>query len=262
MFSRCCSGSILLCLFISVCAEGAELKDDSRVPSGHRPNIILIMVDDMGYSDLGCYGGEIETPSIDALAESGLRFTQFYNQGRCCPTRASLMTGLHPHQTGIGHMTAPPGRPLGITGAYQGYLNRQCTTLAEVLDAAGYHTLMTGKWHLGADRKDCWPLQRGFDRFYGCLSGAINYFRPGGDRGITEGNNPVATPDGWYATDAFTDRAIDYINEARELDDRPFFLYLAYNAPHWPLNAKWTDYLKYRDRYRDGWHSLMRLRQA
>jgi len=261
MFSRCFSVSTFLCLFFVASLQGAEAKDSGRTLSMSRPNIVLIMVDDMGYSDLGCYGSEIDTPNIDSLAKGGLRFTQFYNQGRCCPTRASLMTGLQPHQVGIGHMTAPPGKPLGITGPYQGYLNHDCTTLAEVLKAAGYHTLMTGKWHLGADRRDCWPLVRGFERFYGCLSGAINYFKPGGDRGITEGNDPVATPDGWYATDAFTDRAIDYINEARESADRPFFLYLAYNAPHWPLNAKWEDYQKYRDRYRDGWNVLMRRRQ-
>ncbi len=119
-------------------------------------------------------------------------------------------------------------------------------------DAGYLKFLMIGKWHLGADRKDCWSLQRGFEHSCGCLSGAITYFEPGGDWGITEGNDPVATPDGWYATDALTHRAIDDINEAHESADRPFFLYLAYDAPHWPLNAKWGDYQKYRDRYRAG----------
>ena len=170
--------------------------------AGTRPNIIVILVDDMGFSDIGCYGSEIETPNLDSLAAGGLRFTQFYNSGRCCPTRASLMTGLHPHQVGIGHMTEPPKQPLGITGAYQGYLNDNCITIAELLKATGYHTLMTGKWHLGYADRNNWPLQRGFDRFYGGISGAFNYFKPGGDRVITEGNAVSATPEGWYATDA------------------------------------------------------------
>jgi arylsulfatase len=228
--------------------------------SGTRPNVIIVLVDDMGYSDLGCYGGEIDTPHIDALASGGLQFTQFYNQGRCCPTRASLMTGLQPHQVGIGHMTAPPGQPLGFEGPYQGYLNDNCVTVAEVLKSAGYTTLMTGKWHLGIDQKQCWPLQRGFDRYFGCLSGAINYFKPGGDRGLTDGNEPIEAPEGFYATDNFTDKAIRYIDDATKDSDTPFFLYLAYNAPHWPMNAKWEDYQKYRGKYKDGWRALMRAR--
>ncbi|MDG1872635.1 MAG: sulfatase-like hydrolase/transferase, partial [Mariniblastus sp.] len=121
--------------------------------NAQKPNIVIILVDDMGFSDIGCYGSEIETPHIDALASGGLRFTQFYNSGRCCPTRASLMTGRHPHQVGIGHMTAPPGKPLELPGPYQGFLNDNCVTLAQVLKSAGYHTLMTGKWHLGLESK-------------------------------------------------------------------------------------------------------------
>ncbi|MEM6364487.1 MAG: arylsulfatase, partial [Planctomycetota bacterium] len=223
-----------------------------------RPNVIVILVDDMGYSDLGCYGGEIETPHIDSLASGGLRFSQFYNQGRCCPTRASLMTGLQPHQVGIGHMTLGPEQDLGITGPYQGYLNNDCATIAEVLRGSGYQTFMTGKWHLGNDRAECYPLQRGFDRYYGCLSGAINYFRPGGNRGLTDGNDSVSVPDDFYATDTFTQKAIEFLQQSES--DRPFFLYLAYNAPHWPLNAKWVDYQKYRGRYRGGWRALMKAR--
>lgn len=251
---------LLTCLASLTTAPDRLMASDSGL-SNRRPNIILVLVDDMGYSDLGCYGGEIETPNIDKLASGGLQFTQFYNQGRCCPTRAALMTGLQPHQVGIGHMTSPPGQGLGFKGPYQGYLNDNCTTLAAVLKVAGYHTLMTGKWHLGADRRECWPLQRGFDKYYGCISGAINYFKPGGDRGITEGNEPVDTPEGWYATDAFTDRAIEYIQAATKSDDRPFFLYLAYNAPHWPLNAKISDFEKYRGKYATGWRSMMEARQ-
>ncbi|QDT06503.1 Arylsulfatase [Rubripirellula lacrimiformis] len=231
--------------------------------AAERPNIVIVLVDDMGYSDVGCYGGEIETPNIDGLAENGLRFTQFYNSGRCCPTRASLMTGLHPHQVGIGHMTAPPGQPLGITGPYQGYLNNDCVTIAQVLKSSGYHTMMTGKWHLGIENKSEWPLQRGFDRFYGGLSGAFNYFQPGGDRGIMEGNEAVTTDKDFYATDTFTDKACQYISEAVEADgDQPFFLYLAYNAPHWPLNAKLEDFQKYKGKYTGGWDQLMKDRLA
>jgi arylsulfatase len=224
--------------------------------------VIIVLVDDMGFSDLGCYGSEIETPNIDRLAEGGLRFTQFYNAGRCCPTRASLLTGLHPHQVGIGHMTEPPQTTLGFEGPYQGYLNDRCVTIAEVLHTAGYHTLMTGKWHVGLHRKETWPLQRGFDRYFGCLSGACNYFKPGGDRGITLGNEPVMPDEEFYATDTFTDYAGKFITEATESDDRPFFLYLAYNAPHWPLNAKWEDFLKCKGKYSKGWEALMRDRLA
>jgi len=133
-----------------------------------RPNIILIMSDDMGYSDIGCYGGEISTPHLDDLAAKGVRFSQFYNAGRSCPTRASLMTGLHPHQTGIGHMTNDPENPVAFDinlPGYRGFLNRNSVTIAEVLKEAGYTTLMTGKWHLGMNKKEQWPLQRGFDRF-------------------------------------------------------------------------------------------------
>ncbi len=227
-----------------------------------RPNIVIVLVDDMGFSDLGCYGGEIDTPNIDRLAAGGLRFTQFYNAGRCCPTRASLLTGRHPHQVGIGHMTEPPGQPLGIIGPYQGFLNDDCVTIAEVLKGAGYHTLMSGKWHVGMESKENWPRQRGFDQYYGCLSGAINYFRPGGDRGITRDNEAVETDDAFYATDTFTDIACQMLSDVSQADDKPFFLYLAYNAPHWPLNAKWEEYQKYKGKYAAGWEALMRTRLA
>ena len=246
---------LLVAICLVVCVIGQADADK-------RPNIIVILVDDMGFSDIGCYGGEIETPHIDALAARGLRFSQFYNSGRCCPTRASLMTGLHPHQVGIGHMTAPPESPLGFEGPYQGYLNHRCVTVAQVLKKAGYHTLMTGKWHLGMNRRDCWPLQRGFDRFYGGLSGAFNYFRPTGNRGLTRDNESIEPPDDFYATDTFTDVACEYISDVKAEDDRPFFLYLAYNSPHWPLNAKWEDFKKYKGKYRAGWHALMKSRLA
>ena len=250
----------LVALSGGILFSGITLAQTPEQPM--RPNIIIVLVDDMGYSDVGCYGGEIDTPNIDALAEGGLRFTQFYNAGRCCPTRASLLTGRHPHQVGIGHMTEPPDKPLGFEGVYQGYLNDNCTTIAAVLRDAGYHTLMTGKWHVGVHSKDLWPLQRGFDRYYGCLSGGINYFKPGGNRGITLDNTPVETDENFYSTDTFTDYACRFISEAHETDDRPFFLYLAYNAPHWPLNSKWEEFLKYKGKYTEGWEVLMRERLA
>ena len=166
-----------------------------------QPNIILIMVDDMGYSDVGCYGGEIPTPNIDRLAKSGVRYTQFYSTARSCPTRASLMTGLYAHQAGIGGMSEDPvpGRKPGDPSprkpaAYQGYLNRNCVTIAEVLKSAGYHTYMAGKWHLGMHGQEKWPLQRGFDRFYGILAGASSYLRPHGGRGLTHDNTKLPPP--------------------------------------------------------------------
>ena len=251
---------MLLVLLLGLSMSNHGRADD--ISHSQRPNIVIVLVDDMGFSDVGCYGGEIETPNIDRLAAGGLRFTQFYNAGRCCPTRASLITGLHPHQAGIGHMTEPPNQPLGISGPYQGFLNHNCTTLAEVLKSAGYHTLMTGKWHLGIQSQDNWPLQRGFDRYFGGLSGAFNYFKPSGDRVLTEGNDPARPGDDFYTTDAFTDKACEYISEAVAEDDQPFFLYLAYNAPHWPLDSKWDEFQKYQGKYHDGWTALMQTRLA
>lgn len=252
--------SCLVCLLTTSSAEAA------------RPNIILIMVDDMGFSDIGCYGGEIETPNIDALAAGGVRFSQFYNSGRCCPTRATLMTGLHPHQTGIGWMTNPPGDTRGYSKppAYQGYLNRECVTLAEVLKPAGYATLMTGKWHLGFNAKDRWPLQRGFEKYFGCVSGATRFFHPVAPRGMTFGNEDIETPASttdrpFYTTDAYTDYAIRFLSEhqqAKETQDKPFFLYLAYTAPHWPLQAHEEEIRKYRGKYKIGWDELRKQRLA
>ena len=230
---------------------------------GKKPNIIIILADDMGFSDIGCYGGEIETPNLDGLAATGLRFKQFYNTARCCPTRASLMTGLHPHQAGIGHMTESPEQPSPLVDEpYQGYLNERCVTIAQLLKKAGYHTLMTGKWHLGYQRKDCWPLGRGFDKYFGILSGACDYFKPGSPRGLTYMNEEVDVPEGFYTTDAFTDYACRFIEESVREEDKPFFLYLAYNAPHWPLEAKTEDLKKYEGNYKTGWHDISAKRLA
>ncbi len=243
-------------------------------PAAERPHIILIMVDDMGFSDLGYHGSEIETPNLDALARGGVRFSQFHNAGRCCPTRATLMTGLHPHQTGIGHMTQPPSQLNGEDKppAYQGYLNRECVTLGEVLRESGYATLMTGKWHLGYNAEDRWPLQRGFDKYFGCISGATRFFHPHDDRGMTFMNEAVANPESttdeaFYTTDAFTDYGIRFIREHLETTanrepktEEPFFLYLAYTAPHWPLQAFEDDIAKYRGKFKEGWDALRERR--
>ena len=228
-----------------------------------RPNIVIVLVDDMGFSDIGCYGGEIETPNIDMLASKGLRFKEFYNSGRCCPTRASLLTGLHPHQTGVGYMTETPTSPSKSTGPYQGYLNKNCLTIAEALQQADYQTLMVGKWHLGYHGKDRWPTRRGFEKFYGIHSGAAHYFKPGGDRGLTLQEEtvepqPTREGEGYYMTDAFTDYACKFVTEVDK--DKPFFLYLAYNAPHWPLHAKEKDIKKYMGKYMKGWNKISSAR--
>ncbi|MFB6341943.1 arylsulfatase [Saccharicrinis sp. FJH62] len=227
--------------------------------SGQKPNVIIILADDMGFSDIGCYGSEIPTPNIDALAENGVRFTQFYNTARCCPTRASLMTGLYPHQTGIGHMTESPETPDAEkwgTDGYQGHLNQNCVTMAQVLQQNGYHTYMTGKWHLGYFEPENRPLQRGFEKYYGIIAGASSYLKPSGSRGLTYQDQKLPAPDQpYYTTDAFTDSAIAFIKSNPVKD--PFFLYLAFNAPHWPLQAKEEDIEKFRGKYKTlGWDKM------
>jgi len=229
-----------------------------------KPNIVLIMADDMGYSDIACYGGEIETPNLDRLATGGLRFRQFYNGARCCPSRASLMTGLYAHQAGIGHMTNDPEDSTAFNyglPAYQGDINNESLTIAEVVKQAGYQTSMAGKWHLGYHDRSKWPLQRGFDKYYGILAGAANYFHPTGKRGLTFMNDPIE-PEGdhFYITDAFTDYAIRFIQENESQKKQPFFLYLAYTSPHWPLNALEKDIAKYRGKYKKGWKALRQER--
>lgn len=231
----------------------------TQPPTGNRPNIVVMMADDMGYSDIGCYGGEIQTPTLDRLAAHGIRLSQFYNTARCCPTRASLLTGLYPHQAGIGHMM----EDRGLSG-YRGDLNDQCLTIAQVLKAAGYATYMTGKWHvtkrIGPDLdvgdRHNWPLQRGFDRFFGTIHGAGSFFDP---NSLTSQNRLIvpSTSD-FYYTDAIADHAVQFIAEH---DDRaPFFLYVPFTSPHWPMHAKPEDIAKYRGRYKDGWDVLRAAR--
>ncbi|ALX47834.1 arylsulfatase [Lentibacillus amyloliquefaciens] len=221
-----------------------------------KPNVLLILNDDMGYSDIGSYGGEIDTPNLDKLAADGIRFTQFYNTARCSPSRASLLTGLHPHQTGIGILTYDSG-PEG----YAGDLNKKCVTIAEVLKHSGYKTYMSGKWHVAKDLEepsDNWPLQRGFDEFYGTIIGAGSYYDP---NTLTRGNenieHEVKDDEDFYYTDAISDQAVQYIKEhAEKSPDEPFFEYVAYTAPHWPLHAKEEDIKKYEGRFAKGWDDL------
>lgn len=226
-----------------------------------RPNIVIILADDLGYSDLGCYGSEIATPNIDQLAAGGLRFTQFYNTTRCCPARAALLTGLYPHQAGIGHMVESGGRPIPYFGfpSYRTDLSDRAVTIAEVLQPAGYHTAMVGKWHLTpfTDSKHNWPRQRGFESFYGIIDGFTSYFAP---TSLTRDNEPVAA-DGpnYYLTDAITAHAERTIAELSR-QPQPFFLYVAYTAPHWPLHARPEDIAKYEGKYREGWDALRTAR--
>ena len=216
--------------------------------AARRPNIVLIMCDDMGFSDIGCYGSEIMTPNLDGMAKGGVRFTHFYNCARCCPTRASLLTGLYPHQAGIGHMVQDRGYP-----SYQGYLNDRCVTIAEALRPAGYRTYLSGKWHVGENRPH-WPCDRGFERSYSLISGATNYFALSPGRKMARDNTPIS-PDDFYITDAISENAAAFIGEASQ-HENPFFLYVAYTAPHWPLHAFPEDIEKYRGRYKLGWDAL------
>jgi arylsulfatase len=220
-----------------------------------RPDIVLILNDDMGYSDLGCYGGEVHTPVLDRLAARGLRFSQFYNTARCSPSRASLLTGLHPHQTGIGILTYDSG-PEG----YAGNLNHRCVTIAQALKAGGYRTYMSGKWHVSSNLReptDSWPLQRGFDAFYGTIIGAGSFYDP---NTLTRGNTNVeheARQEGFFYTDAISDQAAAYIREHHaQHPDKPFFEYVAYTAPHWPLHAQDEDIARYSGRFDAGWDQL------
>ena len=223
----------------------------------NRPNILLIMNDDMGYSDIGCYGGEIQTPNLDRLAARGVRLTQFYNTARCCPTRASILTGLHPHQVGIGWMTAQIDED-----GYRGSLSDTCVTIGEALKLAGYGTYMSGKWHVSHDQgpdgpKYSWPRQRGFERYFGILGGAANYWQPST---LTRDNDAMdlkSLPEDFFLTDAISDEAAGYIREhAATRGDTPFFLYTAYSAPHWPLHAHEEDIRRYQGRFSAGWDRL------
>jgi arylsulfatase A-like enzyme len=236
----------------------AQASSDSVQMAASRPNIVLIMADDMGFSDLGSYGSPIiQTPNIDGLAATGLRFTQFYNAARCVPTRASLLTGLHPHQAGIGHMVGRSGN-----GLYNGVFSRNAITLAEGLGAAGYDTYMAGKWHLTPWRPGTddmvrnGPTARGFERFYGTIMSIRGYFNP---PSLMEDGRELPPPEGdYYYTDAISEHAVDYIEQ--QAPDQPYFLYVAYTAPHFPLQAPEEDIAKYRGRFKAGWDVLKQER--
>ncbi|MCD6049488.1 MAG: atsA 17 [Verrucomicrobia bacterium] len=249
---------VLVCLCLTAFAFTGWSADT-------RPNIVIIMADDLGFSDVGCFGGEIRTPNIDSLAQNGLRFTQFYNAARCCPTRASLLTGQYAHKVGL----ARNGNSLTRNGA----------TIAELLKVNGYQTGLSGKWHLSftpvlpekhqmwLDHRfdaqqpfaplDSYPVNRGFDRNFGIVWGVINYFDP---FSLVDGTNAVKeVPKDFYITDAITDHAVSYVQDFAKAD-KPFFLYVAHCAPHWPLHALPEDIAKYRDTYKDGWHELRKKR--
>ncbi|MBL9214388.1 MAG: arylsulfatase [Opitutaceae bacterium] len=234
--------------------------------SQRRPNVLLILADDMGYSDLSCYGSEIRTPHLDALAGRGVRFTQFYNCAVCCPTRASLLTGLYPHQAGVGWMVMH-GADARPPGPYQGWLNDRCVTIAEVMKGAGYRTLMSGKWHVGESRPH-WPADRGFDRSFGLISGSSNYYSltkdylPNIKRQMFSDDRPWQPPEeGFYMTDAIVDNAVRLLAETAQERD-PFFCYLAFTAPHYPLHASPEAIARHRGRYRGGWDAMRAARYA
>jgi len=245
--------------FLISCKENQQAKKITKKDA--RPNIVLIMADDMGFSDLGCYGSEIETPNLDKLADNGIRYTQFYNTSRCCPTRASLLTGLYAHQTGLGWMTRLDQQKPG----YRGQLNNKNVTLAEVLKKAGYASYISGKWHVNKDDecepnspKHNWPLHRGFDKFYGILKGATDYFKPDN---LYEGDTKIEPTDDYYFTDAINNKASQFIDEHyKENNDKPFFLYVSEVAPHWPLHAKPKDIAKYLGKYKQGWSATRQKR--
>lgn len=247
------------------------LAAQPKTSADQRPNIILIMADDLGYSDLGCYGGEINTPNLDKIAQQGIQFKQFYNVSRCCPTRASLLTGLYNHDAGIGGMTTPQN-----DSGYRGYLGKNTVTIAEVLRGEGYRTAMTGKWHVSntivqenAQEQMNWlnhktqhplfspieqyPTNRGFEKFYGTIWGVVDFFDP---FSLVEGTKPISTvPKNYYHTDAINDKASAYIREFGK-GNAPFFLYVAHNAPHWPVQALPEDIEKYKDTYKNGWQAI------
>ncbi|MFN3193213.1 MAG: arylsulfatase [Aureliella sp.] len=235
--------------------RGSVSEQPHRVKAT-RPNIIVILADDMGYSDLGCTGAEIHTPNIDDLARNGVLFTHCYNTSRCCPTRAALLTGQYQWDAGLGHMTSTKSD----LPEYSRQLNRSCATIAELLERSGYQTFMSGKWHLG-DKRDAWPDRRGFQQFYGSPMGGGLYFYPSKfyNRPLFRNGEAVEPQGEWYSTDAFTDATTHFLRTERDRD-KPFFIYLAYIAPHFPLQAKEADIGKYKDTYQAGYEAIRRER--
>jgi arylsulfatase len=230
----------------------------SITTSHAKPNVIVILVDDMGYSDAGAFGGEVKTPNVDRLAKGGLRFTQNYNSARCCPSRASLLTGLYSHQAGIANFTGGD-RSAKMGPAYRGKLNKECVTLAEVLKQAGYNTYCVGKWHVGHEES---PETRGFDEFYGYTRGhSTSQWQVNNYRRLPADRKPEFSyePDEFYATDAFSDYAVEFVKQGQR-KKKPFFLYLAHSSPHFPLHAPAKTRDSYLDTYRRGWDVLRKER--
>ena len=249
------AAALLVACRLQVGGASDPVADPARAQFATRPNIILILADDMGYSDLGCYGSAIPTPNIDRLAQGGLRFNQFYNGARCCPTRAALLTGLYAHQAGIGDM-------LGAAGGYAGDLSHNAMTLAEGMSAAGYSTYMAGKWHLTPWRPNSpsivenGPTGRGFDHFYGIIQSIRSYYNP--PSLMEDGKRLPATQGNYYFTDVLTEHAVKYIHEQPK--DKPYFLYMAFTAPHFPIQAPEADIAKYRGKFKAGWDVLKKQR--
>lgn len=243
--------ALLLVPFASLRAANASAK----------PNIVVILVDDMGFSDIGCYGSEIPTPNLDALAADGLKYTRFYNTSRCCPTRSALLTGLYSHQTGVGSMMDNQGQP-----GYEGHLNDTCVTIAEVLKPAGYFTAMVGKWHVGQEQ-GVTPWGRGFDRNLSSPDGGF-YYADGPKiktqlylNGQHIENNDPRLPKNWYSTDMWTTFGEKFVDEAIAAK-KPFYLHLCYNAPHFPLQAPADEIAKFRGQYKAGWDKMRLTRHA
>ena len=221
-----------------------------------QPNIIVILTDDMGYSDIGSYGSEIKTPNIDRLANNGLRFTQFYNTARCSPSRASLITGLYPHQAGMGHLSTENFPEPGFVDD----LSKHAITMAEVLQLNGYATYMVGKWHISKNLKASgdqsnWPMQRGFQRFFGTLNGSGSFYDPGT---LMSGNRFIVPSKNFYYTNAISDTAVKFINEHDS--KKPFFFYVSYTSAHWPLHAPEKEIKKYDGVYDKGWDVIRQQR--
>ncbi|MEO3407716.1 arylsulfatase [Mucilaginibacter sp. CAU 1740] len=244
-------------IIIAICCTGPVLGQAPKL----KPNIVVILADDMGFSDIGCFGSEISTPNIDRLAREGLKMTQFYNAGRCCPSRAALLTGLYPHQAGVGDMVKYKGSP-----AYQGYLNEHSATIAELLkEQAGYNTIVSGKWHVGL-QKSALAYNRGFDKSFTMLNNGSSYFNSAplyndgskitfmlNDKEITRSDTSK------YLTRAITDFAVKSLDEIKA-EQKPFFMYVAYNAPHWPIQALPEDIVKFKGQYLKGWDVLRKQR--
>ena len=251
---RALSPGFLFIVLLFICSASSGL-------SSQKPNIVIIMADDMGFSDIGCYGSEIETPNLDKLAANGLRFAQFYNTARCCPTRAALLSGVYQHQAGIGLMTGDSNLP-----GYRGEFGRNVVSIAEALEEGGYRRYMTGKWHVTRHvrpngPKDNWPIQRGFEKFYGTIIGAGSFYDPAtlcrGNQFITPENDKLYKPDLYYYTDAISDNAVSYLRQhADESPEKPLFLYVSYTTAHWPLHALPRDIAKYKGKYDVGFEPI------